>query len=88
MSLSLKEAARRVLAESGKPLHYQEITKRILEGGLSQSTSKTPAASLNAVLAVEIKRNGSSSPFVRVTPGVFGLRDGARRCDRAAVGYQ
>ncbi|GAB6063504.1 restriction endonuclease [Deferrisoma palaeochoriense] len=75
MSLSLKDAARKVLAEAGEPLHYQEITKRILQGGLSQSQSKTPAASLNAVLAVDIKRNGSASPFVRVKPGVFGLRD-------------
>jgi restriction system protein len=75
MSLSLKEAARRVLKQAGEPLHYEEITKRILDSGLSQSKSKTPAASLNAVLAVEIKRKGSSSPFVRISPGVFGLRD-------------
>jgi restriction system protein len=74
MSLSLKDAARKVLVDAGEPLHYQEITKRILDRGLSQSNSKTPAASLNAVLAVDIKRNGASSPFVRVTPGVFGLR--------------
>ena len=74
MSLSLKDAALRVLQDASAPLHYDEITKRILEGGLSQSKSKTPAASLNAVLAVDIKRNGSSSAFARVTPGVFGLR--------------
>ena len=75
MALSLKEAARRVLAEASKPLHYEEITRRVLESGLSQSASQTPAASLNAVLAVDIKRNGASSPFLRVAPGVFGLRD-------------
>lgn len=74
MSLSLKDAAIQVLRDAGEPLHYQEITKRILAGGLSQSSSKTPDASLNAVLAVDIKRNGPASPFVRVTPGVFGLR--------------
>ena len=78
MSLSLKDAAKKVLQDGGEPLHYEEITKRILEGGLAQSKSKTPAASLNAVLAVDIKRQGASSVFVRVTPGVFGLRaDGA-----------
>ena len=74
MSLSLKDAAQRVLADAGEPLHYEEITKRILDRGLGKSKSKTPAASLNAVIAVDIKRNGTSSTFVRVTPGVFGLR--------------
>lgn len=74
MSLSLKDAAKKVLEDAGEPLHYEELTKRILGGGLAQSKSKTPAASLNAVLAVDIKRQGASSVFVRVTPGVFGLR--------------
>ena len=77
MSLSLKDAAKRVLHEAGEPLHYQEITTRILQRKLSQSKSKTPAASVNAVLSVEIKRHGNASPFVRVTPGVFGLRSDA-----------
>ena len=45
MSLSLKDAARKVLLSAREPLHYQEITKRILDGGLSRSKSKTPAAS-------------------------------------------
>lgn len=80
MSLSLKDAARQVLANADEPPHYQEITKRILDGHLANSKSKTADASLNAVLAVDIKRNGTASSFVCVTPGVFGLRgEGAPR---------
>ena len=75
MSLSLKEAARRVLRQAGTPLHYQDITKRILDGGLSTSKSQTPAASVNAVIKVDIKQNGPTSAFVRVEAGVIGLRD-------------
>ncbi len=57
------------------PTHYQELTDQILGRGLATSSSKTPAASLNAVIAVDIKRNGTKSAFVRVRPGVFGLRE-------------
>lgn len=74
MAMSLKEGAQRVLEEASEPLHYREITKQLLDKGLADSQSKTPAASVNAVLAVDIKRKGKDSVFVRVSPGVFGLR--------------
>ena len=72
--MSLGEAAHHVLEEVGHPLHYGALTEQIIERGLASSASETPAASLNAVLAVDIKRNGQSSRFARVSPGVFGLR--------------
>ena len=72
-TLSLREAALQVLTERG-PMHYRELAKVILDGGLATSSSQTPAASLNAVLAVDIKRKGAASPFVRVKPGVFAVR--------------
>jgi len=72
--LSLLEASAQILAKAGEPLHYRELTDRILGESLAESGSKTPAASVNAVLAVEIKRHGSESRFVRTKPGVFALR--------------
>ncbi len=71
--LSYREAARRILSERG-PMHYKALAEAILEQGLVQSSGATPAASLNAMIAVDIKRNGSKSDFVRVRPGIFGLR--------------
>lgn len=71
--LSYREAARRILSERG-PMHYKALAEAILEQGLVQSSGATPAASLNAMIAVDIKRNGSMSDFVRVRPGIFGLR--------------
>lgn len=71
---TLRQAAVEPLQELG-PLHYQQLTDEILKRELATSASKTPAASLNAVIAVDIKRNGTKSPFVRVKPGVFGLRE-------------
>lgn len=70
---TLRQAAVHVLRERG-PQHYKQITDEILSRGLAISSSKTPAASLNAIIAIEIQRNGVKSEFIRVSPGVFGLR--------------
>ena len=72
-TMTLREAAASVL-RAGGPKHYEALTDEILAKGLASSSSKTPAASLNAMIAVDIKRNGAKSEFVRVRPGVFGLR--------------
>ena len=72
--MTLREAAIRVLNERG-PLHYQELTQAVLDAGLTESSSATPDASLNAMITVDIKRKGKQSLFVRIKPGVFGLRD-------------
>jgi len=72
--LSFKQAAFHVLKERG-PLHYQELAEAIMTAGLVQTDGATPAASLNATLAVDIKRRGKDSAFVRIRPGVFGLRE-------------
>lgn len=70
---TFREAARRVLAERG-PMHYQDLAAAIMAAGLVQTDSATPAASLNATIAVDIKRKGLGSVFTRIKPGVFGLR--------------
>ena len=70
---SLRSAALEVIRELG-PLHYRRLTKEILSRGLATSYSKTPEASLNAIVAVDIRRNGTKSKFIRLRPGVFGLR--------------
>lgn len=66
-----KQAIIDVLSNSGRSLHYSEITKRILENGLKSSVGATPAQTVNAQLSVAI-RNGDPT-FVRTDPGVFGL---------------
>ena len=70
---SLRNAAEMVMRELG-PMRYRRLTEEILSRGLATSYSKTPAASLNAIVAVDIKRNGNNSDFIRIRPGVFGLR--------------
>ena len=75
--MNAKDAAAEVLRQAGRPLHYREITERILEQGLWATTGKTPAATVNAQLAVDIKTLGPASRFVRAGRGQFALNPNA-----------
>jgi len=72
--MSFTDAAVKVLTEAGGPLHYKELCRRILDQGLVTTAGGTPDATLNSVLAVEIKRKGQHSRFIRTKPGVFALQ--------------
>ena len=69
--MNILDYVERVLASAGAPLHYREITSRILASGWT-TTGNTPWESVNARLAVDVKR-GTASRFVRAAPGIFGL---------------
>ena len=68
------DAIETVLREAGAPLHYEAITKQVLEKGLWAATGKTPEATINARLAVDIKANRKKSRFQRTDKGMFALR--------------
>ena len=72
--MKMLDAAEAVLADAGVPLNVQEITQRAIAGGLLQSQGKTPADSIHAQLAVDIKQQGAQSRFQRTAKGVFALR--------------
>ena len=55
-------------------MHYQELADAVVAAGDVQTHGATPAATLNATIAVDIKQKGADSAFVRIRPGVFGLR--------------
>ena len=73
--MTFLEAAETVLRDAKTPLHYEEITKQAVAKGVIATTGKTPAATVNSVLAVDLKTNGEKSHFVRVKPGIYGLRE-------------
>lgn len=62
-----------VLEQAGKPLHYREIAERMIKSGVWNTQGKTPEATVNAQLAVDIKKNGKASRFARYGRGIFGL---------------
>jgi restriction system protein len=71
--LSAIAAALKVLQDSPAPLHYKEITRRILDAGLWHTAGKTPAATINAQLAVDVKTNGPASAFRRAGKAMYAV---------------
>lgn len=71
---SWKTAIITILTESKEPLHYHDITERILTRGLKSTTGATPDATVNAQISASIKHDGTASPFLRVAKGTFTLR--------------
>lgn len=75
--LTWRKAIDKVLASSAAPLHYNEITERIISEGLRKNLGATPAATVNAQISASIKHDGDSSPHIRVSKGTFSMRSGA-----------
>jgi restriction system protein len=71
--LSALAAARLILEQAAVPLHYKEITKRILEQGLWHTSGDTPGATISAQLSTSIKKLGIASPFAHTSPGHYCL---------------
>lgn len=69
-----REAIVAVLRDATKALHYTEITDVIIEKGLRKNLGATPSSTVNANVAVDIKKHGDRSVFIRVGPGEFALR--------------
>lgn len=79
MEKTWKDAIKRVLKETDGPLHYAEISERILTLGYYATDGATPAATVNAQIATSIKHDGEKSPFIRVGRGLFTLRSAPLR---------
>lgn len=73
--MDVKTAAIQVLQQARTALHAKDIAEQIMAAGLWQSEGKTPDATVGARLYSDIKSNGEKSPFVKVGPQTFALRD-------------
>ena len=79
-TMSWRDAIIHVLRAAGRPLHYGDITERILRAGIKTSAAPNPQASVRGAISRYMK--GSDSPFVRTDSGVYALtlpRDSERR---------
>ncbi len=72
--MNFKAAAREVLCEVGRPLHYTDITEIALESGYLMSAGATPQNTMRARLSVDVRDNPESF-FIQTAPGVYGLKD-------------
>jgi hypothetical protein len=72
---SFKDIAYQILKEVGKPLHSKEITKIAISRGWLKTAGKTPEATMNAQLVVDINSKKEKSRFVKTAPSTFGLNE-------------
>ncbi len=75
--LTWRAAIDKVLGAATTPLHYKDIADKIIADGLRTSLGATPAATVNAQISSSIKRDGASSPYIRVAKGTFALSKSA-----------
>ncbi|MHC1698887.1 MAG: HTH domain-containing protein [Geobacteraceae bacterium] len=76
--MDVKTAVIQVLQQAGTAMHAKDIAERIMAVGLWQSEGKTPDATVSARLYSDIKNNGDNSPFVKVAPQTFALRNSTK----------
>jgi HB1, ASXL, restriction endonuclease HTH domain len=73
-ALSALSAAARVLSENGQPMTCPELVQAMAAKGYwSSPAGKTPAATLAAAMAREIKVKKAQSRFRKTDRGKFGL---------------
>ncbi len=75
---SFLDAAEKVLDQFGdrNSMHYRDITDKAIRQGWLNTSGKTPEATMNAQLVIELKRaktSGEPGRFVRVSPGYYSL---------------
>jgi len=71
--MQFKDAAYVILTESGRPLHYREITTKALEKNLLETAGRTPESTMAALLYMDTLN--SESRFIRgKRPGIFALK--------------
>lgn len=86
-SLSFGDAVEYVLDRSAgrRPMHYQEITDRILNLGLVNTSGQMPANTVYAQISSEVSRQknrGETPRFIRFGKGIVGL---SKWTDRSLV---
>ena len=68
---SALDAAYQVLLEAGEPLHYVDLTQRMIDGDFWSTSGLTPENTVNSQIVTEIARRGPRSRFQRVGRGYY-----------------
>ena len=73
-SLTFLQAAEKALEAIGESRTAELLAHWALQNNVLVSKGKTPAATMEALVATSIKERGETSPFVRTAPSTFALR--------------
>jgi len=75
--MTWREAIDHILASSETPLHYKEITERIITEKLRENLGAKPADHVRNNIAISFRHEGEKSPYLRIEKGVYTLRAGS-----------
>ncbi len=67
------DAAAKVLAEAGAPMHCKAMVEQMLAKGYWSTGGKTPAATIYSAILREIDSKPGESRFTKTDRGLFGL---------------
>mgnify|MGYP002621528054 CR=1 FL=1 len=70
---TFKGVAYEILKEVGTPMHSDKITEIALKRGWLKTAGKTPKATMNAQLIVDVNKLGDQSLFIKTGPSTFAL---------------
>ena len=70
---TFKQSAKTILEQQKKPLHYKEITRLALEQWLFETSWKTPDATVNSQIILDIRHKWKNSDFVKIAPSTYAL---------------
>lgn len=80
---SFKDIAYQILKEAGKSLHSKKITKIAFSRGWLKTAGKTPEATMNAQLIVDINSKKEKSRFIKTAPSTFSLNPDYKEITKA-----
>jgi|SRR5580692_750564 hypothetical protein len=66
-----KDAIVKVLSDAGTPIHYTEIAEQIVERGLREELTATPANTVAAIITISLKNEATQSPFFEALAGTI-----------------
>jgi len=73
-TMSVLDAAAKVLADAGEPLNCKTIVERAVEKGYWKTGGKTPSATVYAAILRDIQKKGDASRFAKTDRGRFTLK--------------
>jgi restriction endonuclease Mrr len=73
--MSWNDAVEKILSREGKPIHYRQLAKKILDERLFETKGKTPETAMYVSISVENKHREEkgSAPRFHVERGIIGL---------------
>lgn len=84
--MTFLEAAFEVLRREGRPLHFKDLTRLALKYDLLSVVGRDPEEMMQSRLQAEARR--PSTDLVRISPGVFGMRNMAPRSGKGRAGTE